>query len=85
MPEDTPEFVATEVVELNDEGLVYLPRLLVTLGIAQTAGEARRLIDGGGVKVAGEACAPKVYNVAPAAFVAGAAIQAGKRRWAKLV
>ena len=85
MPEDTPEFAAVDVVKLNDEGLVYLPALLVSVGIAKSAGEARRLIDGGGVKVSGQALAPKVYNVEPAAFVAGAAIQAGKKRWAKLV
>ncbi len=85
MPEDTPEFAAADVVKLNDEGLVYLPALLVSVGIAKSAGEARRLIDGGGVKVSGQALAPKVYNVEPAAFVAGAAIQAGKKRWAKLV
>ena len=85
MPEDTPEFAAAAVVELNDEGLIYLPKLLVAVGIAKTAGEARRLIDGGGVKIAGQALAPKVYNVDPAPFVAGAALQAGKKRWAKLV
>jgi len=85
MPEDTPEFVAAEVVELNDEGLVYLPKLMVACKMASSIGEARRLIDGGGVKVAGEAVAPKSYNVDPAPFVAGVALQAGKKRWAKLV
>jgi len=85
MPENTPEFAAAEVVTLNDEGLVYLPALLVKLGIASSAGEARRLIDGGGVKVDGQACAPKEYNVAPEPFRAGIAVNAGKKRWAKLV
>jgi tyrosyl-tRNA synthetase len=85
MPEDTPEFAAADVVALNDEGLVYLPALLVKIGIAATAGEARRLIDGGGVKVDEQACAPKVYNVDPAPIHAGIAIHAGRKRWAKLV
>lgn len=85
MPEDTPEFAADEVIELNDEGLVYLPKLLVAVGIAATAGEARRLIDGGGVKVAGKPMEKKVYNVDPLPFVAGVALQAGKKRWAKLI
>jgi tyrosyl-tRNA synthetase len=85
MPEDTPEFVAADVVALNDEGLVYLPALLVKIGIAATAGEARRLIDGGGVKVDEQPCTPKVYNVDPAPIHAGIAIRAGKKRWAKLV
>ncbi|MBR1829881.1 MAG: tyrosine--tRNA ligase, partial [Atopobiaceae bacterium] len=85
MPEDTPEFAASEVVELNDEGLVYLPKLMVACKMAASIGEARRLVDGGGVKVDGKAMAPKTYNVDPALFVAGIALQAGKKRWAKLV
>ncbi len=84
MPEDTPEFAAADVVELNDEGLVYLPKLMVACQMASSIGEARRLIDGGGVKVSGEPVAPKSYNVDPAPFVPGAALQAGKKRWAKL-
>ena len=79
-----PEFPAS-VVEVNDEGLVYLGKLLVDLGIAGTASEARRLVDGGGVKVNGEALAPKCYNVDPTPFVAGTVVQSGKRRWARLV
>ena len=84
VPENVPEFPAS-VVEVNDEGLVYLGKLLVDLGIANSAGEARRLVDGGGVKVNGEALAPKCYNVDPTPFVAGAVVQSGKRRWARLV
>ena len=35
-------------------------------GMAQSAGEARRLIDGGGVKVNGEQVAAREYNLDPA-------------------
>ena len=84
VPENVPEFPAS-VVEANDEGLVYIGKLLVDLGIASTASEARRLVDGGGVKVNGEALAPKRYNVDPTPFVPGAVVQSGKRRWARLV
>ena len=85
VPDDIPEFAAADVVELNDQGLVYLPKLLTSVGIAASAGEARRLIDGGGVKANGEAFEKKVYNVNPAPFVAGTVLQSGKKRWARLV
>ena len=85
VPNDIPEFAAADVVELNDQGLVYLPKLLVAVGIAGSAGDARRLIDGGGVKINGEAFEKKVYNVDPAPFAAGAVLQSGKKRWARLV
>ncbi len=83
-PEDTPEFPIS-LVQPNDEGKVYLAKLLVDLQIAKSAGEARRLIDGGGVKVAGQPIAPKGYNVDPGLFEAGCYVQAGKKRWARLV
>ena len=83
-PEDMPEFPLS-VVEVNDEGAVYLGRLLVAVGIAASAGEARRLVDGGGVKINGKAVEPKCYNVDPALFSAGTTVQSGKKRWARLV
>lgn len=83
-PEGTPEFPAS-IVQVNDEGLVYLGKLLVDLGLAGTAGEARRLVDGGGVHVGGIALEPRRYNVDPALFPAGTYVRSGKRRWARLV
>jgi tyrosyl-tRNA synthetase len=83
IPDDIPEFAAD--LTPNDEGKVYLAKLLADAGLAQSTGEARRLIDGGGVKVDEQACAPKVYNVDPAPIHAGIAIHAGRKRWAKLV
>ena len=82
IPEDVPE-VAVEV-ELNDEGLVYLPRVLQAAGLSSSAGQARRDIDGGGVKVNGEALPPKNYNVDPALLAKGNVLQVGKRHFAKL-
>ena len=84
VPDDVPEFPAS-VVEVNDEGKVYLGKLLVKVGIAASAGEARRLVDGGGVKINGEAVAAKCYNVDPSLLGAGTVLQSGKRRWARLV
>ena len=82
IPEDVPE-VAVDLTPGTD-GLVYLARVLVDAKLAGTAGEARRLIDGGGVKIDGEAVAAKCYNVAPEAL-RGAVLQAGKRKFARLV
>ena len=81
-PDDVPEYKAD--LAPNDEGLVYVAKLIADAGLASSAGEARRLIDGGGVKVNGEALESKQYNVAPEALV-GATIQVGKRRFVKLV
>ncbi len=82
VPDDIAEYAAD--LTPNDEGLVYVAKLLADAGLAQSAGEARRLIDGGGVKINGEALAPKSYNVDPA-LLAGAVIQVGKRKFVKLV
>ena len=82
IPEDIPEFAAD--LTPNDEGLVYLAKLLADAGLAKSAGEARRLIDGGGVKINGEALPAKAYNVEPAKLE-GSVIQVGKRHFVKLV
>jgi tyrosyl-tRNA synthetase len=52
--------------------------------LANSVGEARRLIDGGGVKVNGEALEKKAYNVEPG-LLEGAVIQVGKRKFVRLV
>ena len=82
VPDDIPEFAAD--LTPNDEGKVYLAKLLADAGLAQSAGEARRLIDGGGVKVNGEALPAKAYNVDPS-LLDQAVIQVGKRKFVKLV
>ncbi len=82
IPDDVAEF-SVELVR-NDQGLVYLPKLMVEVKLSASAGDARRLIDGGGVKINGEALAPKSYNVDPD-LLDHAILQAGKRRFAKLV
>lgn len=75
--------VACELT-VNDEGKVYLPALLAQVGLAKSAGEGRRLIDGGGVRVNDEPLAPKTYNLDPSQ-VEGTFIQVGKRRAVQLV
>ncbi len=83
---ETPEDVPTYEADLtpNDEGKVYLAKLLAEAKLCSSVGEARRLIDGGGVKVNGEAVPAKEYNVEPSTL-AGATIQVGKRKFVKLV
>ena len=82
IPDDVAEVEVA--VELNGEGLVYLPRVLVAAGLSSSAGQARRDIDGGGVKVNGEALPPKSYNVDPSLVAKGNVLQVGKRHFAKL-
>lgn len=82
MPTDIAE-VSVEI-SVNDEGLVYLPAVLQAAGLVPSAGQARRDIDGGGVKIDGEAVASKCYNVDPALLKSGAVLQVGKRHFARL-
>jgi tyrosyl-tRNA synthetase len=74
-PDDVPE------VALPDGDPVHLPALLTgALGVASSS-EARRLIAQGGVKVNGE---PAAAVDVPRADLAGALLQVGKRRFARL-
>jgi tyrosyl-tRNA synthetase len=79
---EIPEHVAEITVELSDE--VYVPGLLQELGLVASAGEGRRMIDQGGVRVGGEQLPPRAYNYARAR-VEGHVIQVGKRRFARPV
>ena len=82
MPDDIPEFKAD--LTPNDDGTIYVAKLLADAGLAASAGEARRLIDGGGVKLNGDAVAPKAYNVEPEKLK-DCVLQVGKRKFIKLV
>ena len=82
VPEDIPEFAAD--LTPNEEGMVYLAKLIADSGLTKSTGDARRMIDQGGVKINGEAVAAKAYNVAPETL-SGAVIQVGKRKFVRLV
>ena len=82
VPEDIPEFAAD--LTPNEEGKVYLAKLIADSGLTKSTGDARRMIDQGGVKVNGEAVALLLYNVAPETL-AGAVIQVGKRKFVRLI
>ena len=81
-PEDVPEFAAD--LTPNDEGKVYIAKLIHDAGLTNSVGDARRMIDQGGVKVNGEPLPTKAYNVEPEGLK-GAIVQVGKRKFVKLV
>ncbi len=76
-PDEVPEFL----VERTDP--VHLPALLKGVGLASSTSEARRLIDGGGVRFAGEPVSAGTYDV-PWSTIEGVVLQAGKRRFARV-
>lgn len=81
-----PEDIEVFDIALEDDpekGGVYLPKLLADLKLVASGGEGRRMIDQGGVKVNGEVIAKGAYHM-PASELAGATLQVGKRKWAKL-
>ena len=82
VPDDVKEFAIS--LDADEDGLIYLPKILVEVEIASSNGEARRLIDGGGIKINQQPLPAKTYKVEPA-VLEKALLQAGKKRWAKLV
>jgi tyrosyl-tRNA synthetase len=79
VPDEVPE-VALE----PEADPVGLAKLLVRAGLAESNSDARRLIQQGGVKVDGEALRDPQATV-PAGAGTSLLIQAGKRRFARLV
>ncbi|MEN3356866.1 MAG: tyrosyl-tRNA synthetase [Mycobacteriales bacterium] len=61
---------------------VHLPALLVAVNFAATTSAARRLVDGGGVRVDGE---PVTGYGHPRAALAGRVLSAGRRRLVRLL
>ena len=74
IPEDIEEIKIEQ-----DKGILDL---LVELKFCASKGEAKRLIQGGGVKIDGEKITDMAYNVS---FNDSVILQAGKRKFAKLV
>ncbi len=63
---------------------VFLPKLMVESGLVASSGEARRLIQQGGVKIDGEPVARDSLELAPA-DIDGKVLQAGKRKFVRPV
>lgn len=83
IPTDIPELALADVPR-NDAGVVFLPALLVHAGWATSNGEARRLVQGGGIRIDGEQVAADALEIDPARL-SGVVIQSGKRRFARIV
>lgn len=83
---ELPENIAEVSVDLtpNDQGKIYLARVLAEAGLCASAGDARRQIDGGGVKIDQIAVAAKNYNIDPERLHSGCVVQVGKRKFARL-
>jgi tyrosyl-tRNA synthetase len=73
-PEDVPE------APLPDGDPLHLPRLLADAGLAPSTSEGRRLIAGGAVRIDGE---PVTELDVARGRLAGALVQAGKRRFVR--
>jgi len=83
LPADIPEFSLDLAAEAGEDGLVYLPALMVGCELSSTSSEGRRLIDGGGVKLNGVALVKGDYKRS-AADLGGAVLQVGRRKYARL-
>jgi tyrosyl-tRNA synthetase len=77
VPDDAPE------VEVGKDEEVWIVDLITRAGFAQTNGEARRFVRGGGVRLGGEVVGDEKLIVA-GADLDGAVLQVGKRRYARL-
>jgi tyrosyl-tRNA synthetase len=82
LPADVEEVAIPE--DAIQDGRVWMPRLLVSLGMAESNAHARRLIEQGGVRLDGE---PIVDAAAELAVdeIRGRVVQVGRRRFARLV
>jgi tyrosyl-tRNA synthetase len=81
MPREVPERpIPPEAVE---GGTVWLPRLLVALGRAGSNGEARRLVEQGGVRLDGEVVDDPSREIPPEEL-RGRVLQVGRRWFARL-
>ena len=78
-----PEVVPEHLIPMDavDKDRVYLPRVMVDVKFASSGSEAKRLIDGGGVKINGEVVSG--HDV-PLDDLSGATLQVGKRRFVRL-
>jgi len=81
-PDEIPE--ATLPSEAVKEGKVWLPRLLVLLGLANSNAEVRRLMEQGGLRMNGEVLTDVNREFTPGELK-GAVFQVGKRKFVRLV
>jgi tyrosyl-tRNA synthetase len=81
LPEEIPEVAIPPDVIVG--GRVYLPALLALLGLADSNSHARRLIEQGGVRLAGEPVSSDALEL-PVAELRGRVLQVGRRGFVRL-
>ncbi|MFH0917396.1 MAG: tyrosine--tRNA ligase [bacterium] len=81
-PEVLPE--AAIPAEAVRDGRVWLPRLLSALGLASSNGEAKRLVEQGGVRLDDTVLEDPGAEFAPETL-RGAVLQVGKRKFVRLI
>ena len=81
-PMEGAEFILTD--DCIENNSVWICRLLVATELAKSTGEARRLIQQGGVKVKGLKITDAAEQFAPESLV-DTIIQVGSRRYTKVV
>ena len=79
LPDEIPEYLIPQ--EETAEGKIWLVKLLVLAGFAKSNGEARRLIQGGGVHVDGKTIEDGEFEVV---MPVDAIIKVGKRRFVRV-
>ena len=80
VPDDVPEVPIPEAT--MREGRVWLPRLMVETGLAGSNGEARRAVQGGGVRLDGEPLDDPDAEYEPEAL-RGKVLGVGRRRFVR--
>lgn len=83
---DRPAVIPEAAVpaEAVQNGTVWLPRLLVAVGLAASNGEARRLIEQGGVRVDDAVLQDPGIELDPAGL-RGSILQVGKRKFLRII
>ncbi len=81
LPNDVPDVVIPS--EAVVEGRVWLPRLMTEVGLASSNADARRLIEGGGVRLDGEVVADAAAEYVPPELHRKV-LQVGRRRFVRL-
>ena len=81
---DAATMVAHEIPSdlVGGDGAVWLPRLIVAVGLARSNAEARRLLSQGGIRLDGK---PVATDEMPAESLHGRVLQAGRRSFVRLV
>jgi tyrosyl-tRNA synthetase len=82
LPEEVPEFPVSGLPAKDGE--VSIAHALAAAGLASSTSEARRLIEGGGVRLDGQAVQEVEMAVAPEQL-RGRVLQVGRRRFVRIV